>query len=129
MWKKRIYDWLKVASPIISIVSLTGCVILSVVCIIMGGKISKMSNQITETNAAISNYAEEPHFNLGTSQYTLIGILNLYGQQINDLYNGQRQISNYQSNLQDDINRSNRFLNDYNSATFFDDDWPMKQHY
>lgn len=122
MWEKRINDWLKLASPIVAIVSLAGCIALTVVCI-------KMSSKLKATNAAISNYATEPHFKQGEKPISLLDILRQYESQINDLYNGQRQIRNYQSNLQSDLNRSNRFLNDYNSARFFEDDWPMKQHY
>ena len=115
--------------PILSIVSLAVCVALTIVCVFLGIKIGKMNDQITETKTAISNYAEEPIFSMGESNYTLLGILNLYGQKIDDLYNGQRQIRYNQSNLQNDLDRSNRFLNDYNSSRLFDDDWPMKQHY
>lgn len=121
---KRIYNWLKVASPIISIVSLAGCIALSVVCV-------KMNHKIKATNSAISNYASEPHFQSGEAgnNFTLLDILNQYGQQINDLYSGQQRIRSNQSNLQDELDRSSRFLDDYNRASFFDDDWPMKHRY
>lgn len=121
---KRIYNWLKVASPIISIVSLAGCIALSVVCV-------KMNNKIKATNSAISNYASDPHFQSGEggNTITLLDILNQYGQQINDLYSGQQRIRSNQSNLKREIDRSNSFLDDYNSSRFFDDDWPMKHSY
>lgn len=119
---KQIYEWLKNASPIISMASLAGCVVLSVVCI-------STNNKLNETKEMVSNYASKPIFKSNGKDITLLEVLNYHGQLINDLYNGQQRIWNNQSNIQHDLDRSNQFLQDYNSSRFFDDDWPMRTHY
>ena len=119
---KQIYNWIKVASPITSMVSLAGCVVLSIVCFSTNQKLKHAEN-------TIENYASKPLFKTDDKEFTLLDILNQHKQQINDLYNGQRRIWNNQSNIQQDLDRSNRFLHDYNTSRVFDDDWPMKRHY
>ena len=119
---KRIYNWIKVASPILSMASLAGCIALSVVCV-------STNHKLKQAEKTIANYASKPFFKADDKEYSLLDILNQHSQQINDLYNGQRRIWNNQSNIQQDLDRSNRFLNDYNSSRVFDDDWPMKMHY
>lgn len=119
---KKIVNWISTASPYISIVSLAGCIALSVVCVTTNHKLKHAEN-------TISNYASQKLFKSDDKECSLLDILNLHGQQINELYNGQRNIRNNQMNIQNDINRSNQFLHDYNSSRFFDDDWPMKMHY
>lgn len=119
---KRIYDWIKVVSPILSMASLAGCIVLSAVCI-------STNQKLKHAESSISDYASQKLFKSDDKECSLLDILNLHGQQINELYNGQRNIRNNQMNIQNDIDRSNQFLQDYNSSRFFDDDWPMKMHY
>lgn len=119
---KRVVDWIKMASPIISVVSLAGCIALSAVCV-------STNHKLKHAEKTISNYASQKLFKSDDRECSLLDILNLHGQQINELYNGQRNIRNNQMNIQNDIDRSNQFLHDYNSSRIFDDDWPMKMHY
>lgn len=119
---KRIYNWIKVASPILSMASLAGCIVLSAVCI-------STNQKLKHAESTISDYASQKLFKSDDKECSLLDILNLHGQQINELYNGQRNIRNNQMNIQNDIDRSNQFLQDYNSSRVFDDDWPMKMHY
>jgi len=110
---EQIYKWIKSASPIISMVSLAGCIVLAVVWVFTYHRIKQAEN-------TISNYASEPFFERDDKEFTLLDILNQHSQQINDLYNGQQRIRNNQSNIQQDLDRSNRFLDDYN----FGHMWP-----
>ena len=119
---KKIVNWISTASPYISIVSLAGCIALSFVCVSTNHKLRQAENNI-------SNFATKPFFKTDDKEFTLLDILNQHNLQINNLYNGQRRIWNNQSNIQQDLDRSNRFLHDYNTSRVFDDDWPMKRHY
>ncbi len=113
---KKIMNVLTVATPFISVAALIGCVVLSFACI-------TMNNKLKETKVSITNYASDPFFlKTNDKYYSLRGIINHHEQQIN-------QLRNNISNFQRDLNRSNSFLQDYNTAKFFDDDWPMKQNY
>ena len=102
--------------------SLAGCIALSVVCISTNQKLKRVDNYI-------SNYKSQKDFKVNDKEYSLLDILNWHEQQIFELYNCMSKIQNNQMVLQDDIDRSNRFLSDYNSSRLFDDDWPMKMHY
>jgi septal ring factor EnvC (AmiA/AmiB activator) len=113
---KKIFNVSNAVTPIISVVSLFGCIVLSVVC-------TTMNNKLKEIKVSITNYASDPYFlKTDDKYYSLRGIINQHEQQID-------QLRNNLSNFQRDLNRSNRFLQDYNTAKFFDDDWPMKQQY
>lgn len=85
---------------IISLVSLCACIALSVVCI-------NTKRELNETKQSISDYASKTYLKMDGKYYTLQTIINKYGERIDD-------ISKRQLTMQTSINRSNRFLDDYN---------------
>ena len=119
---KGVAKTFKLISPYVSVVSFAAAIALSVVCIKM--------------NDRIKHYADQSLFtNMGQS-CTLLDILNDHGSQIENIKDSQQKILDIQQslyyqqlNIQNGINRSNRFLDDYNSARVFHSYNSIDKHY
>ena len=116
---KLLLEKMKMLSPIISWISLAGCIALSYTTI-------TTIHKLKETEKTISNYASQPTFTIEMDRrkrtLSLLDILNQHSQQINELYNRQ-------SNMQWDIDRSNDFLDDYNTSRALNDGFFMDHSY
>ena len=105
---KKAFNYLKKITPIMSIVSLVGCIILGVISINTKNQLDDLTRKQSDD---MKSYA--PYFTWEGRKVSLIEVLLDHNTRINNLYSSQYNVSQQ-------LNRSNRFINDYNTGTMMD---------